>query len=250
MKFTKGVFVSVGLSALLSLSCSSGSFSGNSPAAPAKKTESANPVKPTPTPISSTIPGEPGQQSSATPEENKPLFPPGTLTSIVNFLGGALQKIKDIDIDVGDLDIEFGRRKAFHIGDGNMDATSCKLNLDFHSVRGVKYFFEFSVLEDGTDIAISAGTLCGVDYNTSNFAYLLQGETTLQEIKIQGGQESLAFQDVRLNRGKYAILFESAANSGESEMSTNGDHDDYMVGNIKIKSLNGKKIEPGQVSFE
>lgn len=231
-------------------SCSSGSFTGSSANKPAKK------IVTQPTPTTQPTPITPQPASSSTPTtttNNGPIIPPGTFDSIINFLGGALTKLKDLDIDVGDTEISFGQRKAFHIGDGNMDATSCKLQLNVHSVKGVKYFFEFNVLEDDTEIGINADTLCGLDYESGNNAYLLAGQNTLQSYNLNAGQESINFDNIRLNRGKYAILFESQAYSGSANddgIGAAGDHDDYIVGGITVRSLNGKKIEPGEVSFE
>src|SRR5262249_8681976 len=57
--------------------------------------------------------------------------------------------------------ITFAGDKRFHVGDGNFDQSSCTPSLKSLTAAGVQYYFQFQVLQDGTDVTASLGELCG-----------------------------------------------------------------------------------------
>lgn len=138
--------------------------------------------------------------------------------------------------------IEFGADKVFHIGDNNYEATTCRKQIQSYNLNGTRYYFTFEVLESQTTAAIRINTVCGVDYGKSNFvAFMKDDGTVLKRQPLPIGASSIDFGTLTLEKGKYAIVVEST-------VSSNGDADDFLVGNITVSA--DKNIVQGIVTAQ
>jgi hypothetical protein len=138
----------------------------------------------------------------------------------------------------------FGGKKVFHIGDDGFTNTSCRFEINTFDLQGVQYFFEIEVLEDGTELDININKICGIDYENISGVRLLRGSTEIKKVPL-----STSTFDLNLSRGetfsagKYVVVVES----GRGDPKNPADFDNFVVGNIVIKSTNGKKIKVGRV---
>lgn len=235
----KRIFTAVAVTFLMVPSCNKRSFDSNV-ARREVATEQPQPAATPPPQANTPITQAPVNQPVATvPQPTAPK--PG----IVDWIGGLLGKIPTVDIATPNpKEIEFGSNKVFHIGDGNMDDSTCKARMGlFYPTRGVQYFFEFEVLEDQSLINVSANTLCGVDYNNVNTAALVKSGTTYANQAIPKGASSLYMNPLVLNKGLYMLIVESHPNT-----TNRNDRDDFLVGKIKINS--NKTLRAGRVGAQ
>lgn len=211
------------------IGCNNAGFSGRTPQqskAPAASTpQPAQPTTTTSTPTTTTT-------ANATPGK------PGILDTISGWIAG----IPDIDVSTPNPnEVDFGSwYKVFHVGDGEMSDSSCKIGVSLYPRRGADYYFEFEVLQDATNVTVNIGKVCGIDYGDSNFASVTQGNNYLSKTTIATGARSLSLQPLRLNRGVYTVLVQSVPNPNK-----NNDRDDYLVGRVKI--LGDKPLKAGRV---
>ncbi len=216
--------------------CNNASFSGRvpeksataKPAQPAQPTQTTpvnNPVTPASTPITSTTPSP----------------------SIFDRIGSLLSKLPNIDIATPNPnEIEFGSwSKVFHIGDGEMSDSSCKIGVFLYPRRGSNYFFQFEVLEDNSKVNVELGRVCGVDdgYSATNIASLTQGVNFIHRQNIMAGSSKLVMPTMTLNRGVYSVLVQSDPNP-----SKRNDRDDFLIGKVRIVS--DKKLKAGSVGAQ
>ncbi len=232
------------------------------PSPPATPAPSPKPTTPAPnTPNPNPQPQVPGQPPVITeppiefpPDPTPGPNPPGVGSDIdtgsgpsfIDIIGGLLKVLTDVQIDQpNENEVIFGGNKVFHIGDGEFASTSeCAAEIDSYRLKGTRYFFEFEVLGDATTINASIGKICGVDYNESNSVFLQNAASNLEQLPISKAQTTATFQARTLNKGKYTILVESRA-AGAENRDTPNDHDDYIVGLVKISA--DKPIKPGRV---
>lgn len=132
---------------------------------------------------------------------------------------------------------------VWHIGDGAYSGSSCKIFLWFKKLKGDAFNYNFTVIEDNTKVNIKVRWMCGIDYNNTNFAYLKSRDNAqeYQKISIVKGQNSIRFNEIILNKGKYFVRVETTNNPNN-----NNDKDDFIVGNVKITA--DKEIIKGDVT--
>ena len=227
------------------------------PETPAKPTPPSTPTTTPTTPPTTTPPTT--TPPPVTPPPKPPTTPitdvgtgsgtgstPGLGTSIFDIIGGLIKTLTDVQIDQPNQnEVIFGGNKTFHIGDGEFNASSeCASEIHAYNLKGTRYFFQFEVLADDTTVDVSIGKICGVDYNESNSIFLQSGATNLDQKPLAKGQASAAFSTQKLAKGSYTILVESRAVGAEMPQQPN-DHDDYIVGLVKVKG--DKPIKPGKV---
>ena len=190
-----------------------------------------------------TVPG--ARQTPAAPVASTPQ---NTTTNTVQTIGGIINTIRNnIDISRTDREIVFGGDKVFHIGDGKFSASTCQRQLNAYSLSGTKYSFEFEVLEDATVVQLDVLTVCGVDYSDSNTINLIQsGSTNLETDFIRAGASKTGLNSISLSKGRYAIMVESTKNTSAGVIG--GDNDDFIVGQIRVRS--SKNIAPGNVQVQ
>ncbi len=222
----KKVFVIItGLSMVVA--CNNAGFTGRTPERMQASTPTPQPAQPTPQP----------QQTPVTTTTATPSGP-----GFLDVIGGWINGLPNIDINKPKPnEIEFGSwSKVFHIGDGEMTNSSCKLGVVFYPTRGSDYYFEFEVLEDVSTVTVNLGRVCGIDYADTNHAAITQGTNYLQKQLIPLNASKLTLPTMTLNRGLYTVLVQSAPNPNK-----NNDRDDYLVGRVKITS--NKPLKAGRV---
>lgn len=143
--------------------------------------------------------------------------------------------------------IIFGDGKLFHIGDGQMSGSSCLGEVNAFDVAGEKYFFEFEVTEDDTDVTIELGKICGVDYPDTNRWNLRSATAVLVSQPLTPGQKNVSFPKQTLKKGKYFLEVQSDAGTF-TPGTLPEDHDDYLVGQITLHAT--AKINPGTVGAQ
>lgn len=145
-------------------------------------------------------------------------------------------------------EIEFGAAEFFRIGDGNSGANSaCIGEVKSHELKGTTYYFQFEVLENDSKIDVSIGKLCGVD--SANFTTVSLQDAAKNPINAEvvvpidaSGVRSSPYAPLAsqsLKKGIYSIVVTSKNKLGRTEKSPdpNADEfDDFVVGNIQIKS--------------
>lgn len=133
--------------------------------------------------------------------------------------------------------------RAYRVGDGAADQTSCAERVIPYGVAGKKYFFEFQVTRDQTEVQFSFGITCGIDYGDTNFLTLQRGSTQITSkvlAKVTSGQGLTQ----NLSAGTYTIVVESR-NGTQEPGGTFTDFDDFLVGELKVKA--NKPIKAGKI---
>lgn len=212
--FPKPIKISVlrlglGLAAVLA-SCGKAGFKGGSPAKPVPQEEQARETTP-----------------PAPPPSPSPVGPVGN--------------------QITDTEVHFGDEKVFHIGDNNYPASSCKGEIDTYKISGIRYFFEFEVVEPDTVVDLSVNKMCGVDYARSNVATLVAAGGRVfeaQPLAVEGDKLQLAAVSLT-QPGRYALVIESKRDFAHIRK---GDNDDFIVGQIAIKA--SRRIVGGVVRTE
>lgn len=142
-----------------------------------------------------------------------------------------------------DTSIEFGADEVFHIGDGALSASSaCANEIDTVDLTGNTFFFEFEVLNDDTEVELSVGKICGVDYNGDRLSLInSESKEKLEDLVVPRDSTGITangwdpFPSVKLAKGLYSIVVASKVGSrGAGE--TPGDFDDFLVGKINVKA--------------
>lgn len=222
-------------------------------------TTTQEPIPASQTPTTPNHPNNPNNAGPTTPAVTPPPLSPtttppasgtgsgsgsGSNPGIFDVIGGLIKILTDVQIDQPNQnEVIFGGNKTFHIGDGEFNASSdCASEIHAYNLKGTRYFFEFQVLANDTVVDVSIGKICGIDYDASNSIVLQTSTTTLDQKPLAKGQTSGAFTTQRLNQGTYTILVESRASSDPKDQ---GDHDDYIVGQVTVKG--DKPIKAGKV---
>lgn len=137
--------------------------------------------------------------------------------------------------------------KGFRIGDGAADGTSCKVRVDPAALAGKIYYFEFEVTRDQTQVAISFGITCGIDFGDTNFIYLRRGSSEVYKERLQKNIDGQGMPSQTLSVGKYTIVIESRSNTAEMGASPT-DFDDFLVGELKVNA--NKPIKAGKIGSQ
>lgn len=145
--------------------------------------------------------------------------------------------------------IEFGSNEIFRIGDGVASTGSnCSGQVNTHKLSGIKYFFQFEVAEDNTEIDLSIGRICGVDQPVKDTFSLINDQSKVLELAekpLQQGVEIgpakpwVPYAPFTLKKGIYSVVIASKNTKGKADKvvdSALDEFDDFLVGNIKIKA--------------
>lgn len=219
------------LFSLLSVSCSEGEFQDNAVVnkGDVQSAEFAPPSA-----------EEPKTEPTATQASNDP--EPVEVAKAPEAYQGSEVLVPDTDppplgVVVVDNGIEFGSNEVFRIGDGFASSSSCLTELDSFNLSGTTFFFEFSVLNDDTDVDVSIGKVCGIDGVKNTVSLFRDNNPTpinqkvLPSIVVTDSQPLSLFPTFKLKQGTYSI----AVASGISIFG-NYDYDDFLVGKIRIKA--------------
>jgi len=145
------------------------------------------------------------------------------------------------------INIMIGGAKNYHIGDGEMQDSSCKVNMWFNWLKGNRYIFEFDVLQNNTPTTISIDKVCGTESGYENYNLAtLTGPPPMAPVVVQipGGASRLQFpQTVNLPLGHYYLTVESRQNPDRDN-----DRDDFIVGSVHIVVPTGYGLREGKVS--
>lgn len=178
--------------------------------------------------------------------QQRPVSSPAPITSPDPQSSTADQTLKTVqpgDPNALTTDVEFGGDKVFRIGDNDFSGSSCYNQLDAYPISGTTYLFEFTVLENGTNITMEIDQICGVDYDLQNIAGIQKDGSYLTSQKIKKTDTMLQFGTQTLDAGKYSVVVQSI------EKKTGilaKDYDDFIVGKIHVKA--DKKISPGAIT--
>lgn len=239
------------VSMLAAYGCKSSEFTGNSGQKPAveksPKQDDATPPPITAKPGNADDPDAPIETEKDPPVDDAVVPDIGNDTDTANkpSLLDLIAGLKKILIPTDTIDDEnrvvFGNAKGFHIGDGAFSPNSnCSGFLTIQPISGTKYFFEFEVKQDDTVINIGINEVCGVDYDTSNFASIEDAAGTAIQKKTIVDNKAIKFDAVTLKAGKYKMIVESTKNAANRD-----DRDDFFVKKLEIKS--SKPIKAGKV---
>ena len=132
--------------------------------------------------------------------------------------------------------------RVFHIGDDQMDNSTCLGSLTVTPLTGTAFYFEFEVAESTSQIQIEVKDICGVDYDTNTMRLIREGGAVIKEGVIPRGTGGRGKASVdlglqTLQPGKYQLRIESVQNPNKIFPQTpKGDRDDFIVGNVKVHS--------------
>lgn len=224
--------------------CSSGQFSGKTPSTggkpnPADQTATGKAPSPTPNNGNPTIDGtEPYPVSSTSPTQ--PTTGSGiNWGEIINELA---QKAGPIfGGDDSTIDFDAGNGRVFHIGDNEMENSTCLGNLTVEPLSGTGFYFEFDVAETVTQVDIQIVDICGVDYSDSNYMSLTKDGGVFKDGFISKGglfaKSDVDLGKITLDVGHYVLMVESRPNQRSITPQTpEGDRDDFIVGKVTIHS--------------
>jgi hypothetical protein len=160
--------------------------------------------------------------------------------SLLDQLAGLLQTNQDVGIQQpNDNTIIVGQNQVFRIGDGQATDTTCQGEVLGALLAGVKFFFEFEVLDPNVNIEITS-RVCGVDYDQTNKVSILRDVATqLATAPLPIGATSVVVPGQGLQPGKHVLVIESTANGG--------DFDDFMVGDITVRVTNANPNVPTRI---
>lgn len=137
--------------------------------------------------------------------------------------------------------------KGYRIGDGAANGTSCKVKVDPEALAGKRYYFEFEVTRDQTEVAISFGITCGIDFGDTNSIALNRGGTQVYKELLKKNIDGQGMPSQTLSIGKYTIVVESKSNSSEPNADP-VDFDDFLVGELKVTA--NKPIKAGKIGSQ
>jgi hypothetical protein len=167
--------------------------------------------------------------------------------SLIDILGALLKKPTEQITQQNDNEVVTAPGKAFRIGDGEAKDTTCAAKVIPAGVRGKIYYFEFEVKKERTEVSISFGVTCGIDYGDTNFIILKKGVAEVYKQNMTKHASNQGMPKQVLGRGKYTIIVESRNGSAESDDAPN-DFDDFLVGELKVKA--NKPIKAGQIGAQ
>lgn len=149
---------------------------------------------------------------------------------------------------------EFGVNEIFRVGDGFASSGSaCMGQVNTHELRGTKYYFQFEVVEDNTEIDLSIGRVCGVDQlDKDTFSLIDEATKELalaekplpKQIDVGPAQPWFPYSKFKLRKGIYSVVIHSKNVLGRvvepgTPIDPNKDeYDDFLVGNIKLNADN------------
>ena len=171
----------------------------------------------------------------------------GTNESLIDILGTLLQKPTEQITQENDNEVTTGPGKVFRIGDGAASATSCAAQVTPVGVRGKIYYFEFQVTKEATDVAISFGVTCGIDYSDTNFIILKKGAAEIYKQNMSKNVSNQGMPNQSLGVGKYTIIVESRTGTNDPAGNPT-DFDDFLVGELKVKA--SKPIKAGLIGAQ
>ena len=234
-----------------------------------KKFDSDVPTRPTSTtsPPVEEAPAIPVQEVSATsvqeesiipivkaPDAVAPVEPAPTIVLIPNVSDVKSETPKPVPVD--DKSIEFGASEIFRIGDGFASSGSaCVGQVNSYKLSGTKYYFQFEVADDNTQIDLSIGRICGVDQIDKDTFSLINEGTKMLELaekpllkSVEFGPEKpwIPYPAFTLKKGLYSVVIHSknilgkVVAPGTPLDPSKDEHDDFLVGNIKLKA--SKKV--------
>ncbi len=167
--------------------------------------------------------------------------------SLIDLLGGILKKPTEQITQENDNEVVTAPGKVFRIGDGEASGTSCAAQVTPVGVRGKIYYFEFEVTKESTEVAITFGVTCGVDYGDSNFIVLKKGAAEVYKQNMTKNVSNQGMPKQVLATGKYTIIVESRSGTAETFGNPN-DFDDFLVGELKVKA--NKPIKAGKIGAQ
>jgi hypothetical protein len=171
----------------------------------------------------------------------------GMNEGLIDLLGGILKKTTEQITQENNNEVITAPGKAFRIGDGAATATSCAEKVVPVGVRGKIYYFEFEVTKDATDVAISFGVTCGIDYSDTNFIILKKGGTEVLKQNMSKNVTGQGMPNQVLGVGKYTIIVESRSGTADP-VGDPTDFDDFLVGELKVKA--NKPIKAGRIGAQ
>ena len=126
-----------------------------------------------------------------------------------------------------------GSNKIFHIGDGEFNASSCKIFLILKPSTGkATYEFSFELDKDPGDVELSIGTVCGVDFPVNEV--IINNNGTQKSLgSIPKGAWSYKIPKQTFGVGKHSIIVKAGINPNLPK-----DLDNFLVGRVKIKTQN------------
>jgi hypothetical protein len=163
--------------------------------------------------------------------------------NILDFLQGLLGSDSDIVANQPDENtIDFGDNNFFHVGDNGFQDTTCKVEISLAKLDGTQFYFEFEVKKDATDVSLEIKKVCGVDYGDSNKVRIINTSDAKPVVEdvVKIGDAPITLKGAGLKIGKYMVVVESTANA-----TNNGDKDDFMIGQVKLKAT--KPVKAGKV---
>jgi hypothetical protein len=169
-----------------------------------------------------TVPGTPNTPGSVPPCTNQPCQP-----SQVPQYGPNTEILQTPN------SIIFGRDRLFHIGNGQYQNTSCKLEVTVLPLSGSVYFFQFEVMNDNTQVQINISHACGIDYGSSVLQLAKNGQQ-LAANNLQVGAKSAQVPASTLNKGVYTIYV--YAGKGDGKAGATWDIDDFVLGRVQINA--------------
>ena len=170
-----------------------------------------------------------------------------TNQSLIDLLGGLLKKPTEQITQENDNEVVTAPGKVFRIGDGAATATSCASQVTPVGVRGKIYYFEFEVTKESTEVAISFGVTCGIDYGDTNFIILKKGAAEVYKQNMTKNVSNQGMPNQVLGVGKYTIIVESRSGTTEA-VGNPSDFDDFLVGELKVKA--SKPIKAGLIGAQ
>lgn len=239
------------------VSCNQGEFSGGG----SKKTADAKkPTEKTEKPKKEdklgkeTEPEEEEDPEDVGGDEEDPIKPDvgsdtdqGLNDSLVDILGGLLGTNSGTLTQDNENEVTTAPGKAFRIGDGAASGTSCAEQVTPVGVAGKKYYFEFQVTRDSTQVDISFGITCGIDYGDTNFMILTKGGVEVIKQQMNKNTSGQGLPTQTLGIGNYTVVVESRTGTTDP-IGNPTDYDDYLVGELKIKS--NKPIKAGKIGSQ
>jgi len=167
--------------------------------------------------------------------------------SLIDILGAILTRPTEKIIQENENEVITAPGKAFRIGDGDASGTSCAEQVIPVGVVGKIYYFEFEVTKESTEVSISFGVTCGIDYSDTNFIILKKGATEIHKKTMTKDVSNQGIPTQVLDIGKYTILVESR--NGTKDQGGNPlDFDDFLVGELKVKA--NKPIKAGLIGSQ
>lgn len=158
-------------------------------------------------------------------------------TTLSDLLNGLINTDSGIQLsNVPTNDVDLGSDQNFHIGDSQMEQSTCRDKLDNKTLEGVAFYFTFEVTKPDTTITVDILSVCGVDYGDSN-PLAIVGPVSTPPQNIPVGAQNAQIKSQALPVGQYKLVATSKQHGT--------DRDDYIIGNVKVHA--DKPIKAGKV---